>query len=155
MRVVIDLEASDLLPFTKDIWVTCAINIDTGEMYSYRTKEELLADCGDWTTIIGHGILSYDLWVLWKVYGLSFACGPDQFDGRPVTFIDTLVTSRYANPDRHLGHGLEIWGDKLRFRKTEWTDFSAYCEEMEAYCFNDCLLTAKVFKELKRETSSG
>lgn len=158
--IVLDAECDDLHPFVSRIFCVCVLELDSGAMHTYLEgdRERFLSDSLRWTEWITHNGLGYDLWVLWKLWGIEFGIGPDTVNGRPVTHTDTIILSRYLDPDRNPGfqkpHSLEAWGEKLGFRKTHWNDFSGYSEEMEAYCWNDCILTGKVYRELQRELKS-
>lgn len=150
-RICLDAECDDLLPFVTEIYVVVTMDLDTGEVKHYTNKAEFTRDSAEWDTILTHGGLSYDMLVFWRIWGLRFSVGPDTFNDRPVKHIDSLVVSRYTNPDRIWGHGLDGWGKHLGFGKTEWTDFSEYSEEQAAYCENDVRLTVKVWKYLEQE----
>ncbi len=155
MEALLDVEADNLTPYVTKIHCVCVLV--NGVMTTYTDREEFLLASLRWTTLVGHNILGYDLFALWIVWKIPFTVGPDTFNGRPVTFIDTLVRSRYLHPDRlnkdgsFGGHGLERWGERLGFAKTEWDDFTEYSTELEAYCYNDVLLTDKVHVTLTEE----
>lgn len=155
MEALLDVEADNLTPYLTKIHCVCVLS--NGVMTTYTDREEFLLASLRWTTLVGHNIIGYDLWALWLVWKIPFTVGPDTFNGRPVTIIDTLVRSRYLNPDRpnpdgsHGGHSLANWGKRLGFSKTAFTDFTEFSEEMEAYCLNDVLLTNKVHATLIEE----
>lgn len=153
MRVVLDAECDDLHPFVSRIFCVCVLEADTGTVHTYLEgdRDRFIQDSLRWTEWITFNGLGYDYFVLWKLWGIEFGVGPDTVNGRPVTHTDCLVWSRYLNPDRENGHSLEAWGEKLKFWKTDWNDFSEYSEEMEGYCVNDVLLTLKVHKALQAE----
>ena len=79
------------------------------------TGKHILAQADE---IVCHNIVGYDL-VLWLKCGLidSFTVGPDSINGRKVKITDSLVLSRYINPDRIGGHGLEAWGERIGVAK--------------------------------------
>lgn len=156
MEALLDVEADNLTPYVTKIHCVCVLS--NGVMTTYTDREEFLLGSLRWTTLVGHNIIGYDLWALWLVWKIPFTVGPDTFNGRPVTIIDTLVRSRYLNPDRlnvdgstNKNHRLESWGKRLNFAKTEWNDFSEYSVELECYCENDVRLTAKVHEQLQQE----
>lgn len=154
-EATIDCECDNLLPYVSKIH--CVVVWCDGVATTYTDRESFLQGSLRWTTLVGHNLIGYDLWVLWRLWGIPFTVGPDTFNGRPVTIIDTLVRSRYLHPDRlnadgsFGGHGLERWGDRLKFAKTEFNDFTEYSEELECYCLNDVLLTNKVHAALIQE----
>lgn len=150
-RVVLDVESDNVTPYVSKIHVVCTLDLDSGEMKSYRDRGSLIANAADYSLVVTHFGLGFDFWALQKVWDIPFTVGKQStFNRKPVELIDTLVLSRYLNPDRD-GHGLDAWGKRLGFSKTDWNDFSEYSEEMEAYCENDVRLTAKVFNVLMEE----
>lgn len=157
MRVVLDAECDDLHPFVSRVFCVCVLELDSGAMHTYLEgdRERFLSESLRWTEWITHNGLGYDYWVLWKLWGIEFGIGPDTVNGRPVTHTDTLVLSRYLNPDREGGHGLEAWGEKLGFPKLEHKDFTQYTDEMRDYCQQDVRLTAKVYQALQQEMKSA
>lgn len=152
MIAFLDAECDDLLPYTSKIW--CVSVLCNGVMTTYTDRDEFLEASKDWTALCGHNLLAYDLFVLWKLWNIPFSVGPDTFNGKPVEFVDTLVLSRYLNPDRGF-HSLEDWGTHLGHPKLEHKDFSCYSETMRVYCENDVLLTEKVYHHLMKEMTNG
>ena len=59
------------------------------------------------TELVGHNIISYDLPVLERLWGIKPDC----------KIIDTLALSWYLFPDRQR-HGLEWWGEELGVKKS-------------------------------------
>lgn len=151
MVVVLDCECNDIHPFVNTIHVVCVLDVETGEVKSYRDKETFLRDSEHWTVVVGHNLCGYDLFALARVWGTDFSIGPDTFCGRPVRFVDTLVLSRYLWPDRPGGHSLSEWGKHLGIEKIEFNDFSQYTEEMRTYCDRDTRICAAIYKELQKE----
>ena len=74
------------------------------------------------TELVGHNIISYDLPVLERLWGIKPDC----------KIIDTLALSWYLFPDRQR-HGLEWWGEELGVKKPEITDWEN--EDYETYVF--------------------
>lgn len=135
----IDIEADSLKP-TK-IWVVVAINAATGEVLSFRDPEQFRRfvaankDCY-W---VGHNAISYDVpWLnrLWD-------CDIDLS-----RVVDTLTLSYLYDPRMANGHSLEAWGERMKFPKIEFNDFSQYSQEMHDYCIQDVRLTLRVFLAL-------
>lgn len=151
MRAAIDTEGDNLHPFLSKLYCCCAVDIDTGEEFTYLDADSLKKAAKEWTLIVGHGLLSYDLWALRKCWGIKFTVGPDTFDNRSVVFVDTLVWSRSLHPDRQPGHSIADWGQKFGLPKIEFNDFSQYSEEMRIYCLRDCEIARRVYKELLQE----
>lgn len=148
--VFLDAECDNLLPYVRKIWCVSVLDA-SGECVTYTDRESFLKASKEWTTIVFHNGLGYDLWVLLLVWGIPFTVGKDTFNGRDVRFIDTLVLSRYQNPDRIFGHGLRDWGEFLDFEKLPHKDFSCYSDDMRVYCENDVKLTKKVYEYLLEE----
>lgn len=149
--VVLDCECDNLLPFVTQIWCVSVLDTASGEATTYLNKEDFLAVSEDWTEIITHNGVAYDLWVLLLIWNIPFTIGPDTFNGKPVKFVDTLVLSRYLWPDRPWGHSLEAWGEHLGFPKGSHSDWTQYSEAMAEYNRRDCRVTYEVFKALQKE----
>ena len=116
--------------------------------------------------IIGHNILGADFPALMSAYGISFTLVPDTIDGNPSGFIDTLVLSRYSNPDRMLPagmptkhggraigpHSLAAWAWRVGMYKPEiedWRDLP-----MERYverCEEDTRITEATYRAIMQE----
>jgi len=104
---------------------------------------------------VGHNFLAYDAPMLNRFWGAAIPTH---------RVVDTFVLSQLYNPsypappglnppgtpkDKRKGpHSLEAWGLRLRFKKTEHSDFSEYTPAMLRYCMNDTILTAFLFRKL-------
>jgi DNA polymerase III alpha subunit (gram-positive type) len=146
-RVVFDIEADNLLGSVTQIWCIVAKDIDSGvtRRYSPLDIDEAIRYLCSADVLIGHNIVTYDLPALWKVRG--------DWDHVPHV-LDTLVLSRYLQPERKGGHSLAAWGERLGFPKGDFKDFDHYCEEMLEYCERDVLLNVKVLNKLEEEYGS-
>jgi len=115
-------------------------NIETDEVKVWKQAsglQEYLAGCD---LIIMHNGINFDSQVLketWKVtMKLSQVC-------------DTLVLSRLLSPSLEGGHSLDAWGQRLGFLKGDFCDWDAgWSQEMEDYCIQDTLVTAKLYNHL-------
>ena len=127
MKLIFDIETDGLKPTV--VWVICAIKdgvMVTLEMPSKADVESLLEGV---TEVIGHNIMAYDIPALEKLLGISF-------DNVKVT--DTLVMSRLYNPSLEGGHSLGKWGERLKFPKGDYNDWTKLTPEMVGYCQQDC-----------------
>lgn len=162
MQLFFDIEANDLLEGVTKVWCICAVNIETGEKYSWRydqIKEALDFLSGeDVTTLIAHNGIRYDLPALEKV------CG---WKPQPWTVIhDTLVLARLHSPnikktDKELvksgfpgklvgKDSLEAWGHRVGIHKADYQGgFDAWSQEMQDYCLQDCETGAALYRYLK------
>ena len=94
---------------------------------------------------VGHNFLSYDLVMLNRHWGA----------GIPATrVVDTFVLSQLYNPSYPGGHSLAAWGERLKYKKGEFSDFSQFSEEMLRYCMRDTMLTALLFLKLTERMRS-
>ena len=137
MRLIFDIETDGLKPSV--VWVICAIKDDvmvTLEMPSKADVESLLEGI---TEVIGHNIIGYDIPALEKLLGVSF-------DNVKVT--DTLVMSRLYNPSLEGGHSLGKWGERLKFPKGDYNDWTALTPDMVEYCKQDVRVTERVYEVL-------
>lgn len=117
--------------------------------------------------VIGHYILGYDLFVVFKLLGVDFTVGKDTMFGKPCIFVDTLYLSQYMNPDLN-GHSLEDWGLRVGFEKIDYfqvakdkgiipkdakkgDEFLVHSEDMDIYCERDTAVNVKMFIQLWTE----
>ena len=148
MRVVIDIEANGKDNPTK-IWVICCLDIDTGELYTFRRvsddpveKEKFLVFSKCVSLWIGHNVIGYDFPVLSNL--LHFNLSSYTSD----RCIDTLVVSKLNNYSRQGGHSLESYGEELNFPKNLFSDWSKYSQELEDRCATDVRLCLLVYNAL-------
>ena len=138
MRCIWDIETDGLKPSV--IWCLCAIKDDkmyTLEMPTKEMVEELFADV---TEHVGHNLINYDIPAVERLLGVKVIGG--------VT--DTLVLSRLYNPSLDGGHSLDAWGQRLKFPKGEYYDWTALTPEMLEYCKQDVRVTEQVLAFLEK-----
>lgn len=136
--IYIDGETDGLWP-TK-FWCIVAKNIGSGEVYKlvgHSAIQRFFSEAPKDTIWVGHNVLSFDAFHLNRL-GLA-----DIDYGRVV---DTLVLSYLYGTQG--GHSLEAWGERLKFPKGEFNDWSAYSEQMLEYCIRDVDLGVRVFTAL-------
>lgn len=185
---VIDIESNNftesLLDFSSfpykftdeaKLWCVVIRDLDTGEEWFAElesiTKEWLKTTLEPFYYIIAHNGIKFDLpqLKLFKVleYKIGWIDQPDLCFGREVKFLDSLILSRLANPDRG-GHSLAFWGRKVGEFKEDYrkkcieagyikasdpkgAEFRNYNSLMLPYCKQDCKTNAKVFKAIVQE----
>ena len=138
MRCIWDIETDGLKPNV--IWCLCAIKDDkmyTLEMPTKEMVEELFADV---TEHVGHNIINYDIPAVKRILGVNITGG--------VT--DTLVLSRLYNPSLEGGHSLAAWGERLKFAKGDYCDWTELTHEMLEYCRQDVRVTEKTLSFLEK-----
>lgn len=142
-KVVLDIEADSLTPTR--IWCVVVKDIDTNEVFVFDDQGSSPGDLRTFLdsvdVVIGHNVLDYDLPVLGLLWDVVIT--PDRV-------LDTLVLSRLLHAKREGGHSLESWGERLRFPKGDFSDFSKYSSEMLEYCKQDVELNHKVYLALKK-----
>lgn len=137
MQLIFDIETNGLKPSV--IWCLCAVKdgeMVTLEMPTQKDVEELLEGV---TEVIGHNIIRYDIPVVKRLLGITF-------DDLKIT--DTLVMSRLYNPSLEGGHSLGKWGERLKFPKGDYNDWSALTPEMVEYCKQDVRVTERLYEVL-------
>lgn len=192
-RKVLDIESNgllaDMLDFSKfpyrikegvKLWCVVVRDVDTDHVDKITIKdgitrewfEKVLANTEE---LITHNGIKFDLLVL-KLMGLidyeiGYLDRPDKLFGFDVKITDTLIRSRLFNPDRHKGHSLDAWGERLGEPKTDFraacieagllernapkgTEFLQYSDIMVDYCVQDTKVTALVHKNLQTEFES-
>ena len=179
-RKVVDIETNNLLNNMLDfsslpyklkpcasLWCVVVRDVDTGGVdvasLGEVTKEWMKGVLADCDVLIGHNMLKFDLPVLSLFGVLEYTVGCPKIDdlpekpptvfGKPVQLVDTLVLSRLTYPDRYAGHSLKAWGVSLNEHKGDYSDFSAWSEEMVDYCIQDTKVTAIIYSTLYSEIS--
>jgi len=137
MKIVLDIETNS----THDnIWMCVTRNIETDEVIVWKAVnglQKFLADCD---LIIMHNGINFDAPVLRKNWNVTMKLSQ---------VYDTLVASRLLNPSLENGHSLEAWGQRLGFPKGDFSDWdNGATPEMEQYCIQDTLVTAKLYNHL-------
>jgi DNA polymerase-1 len=138
VRCIWDIETDGLKPSV--IWCLCAIKGDkmyTLEMPTKEMVEELFADV---TEHVGHNLINYDIPAVERLLGVKVT--------GDVT--DTLVLSRLYNPSLEGGHSLDAWGQRLKFPKGEYYDWTKLTPEMLEYCKQDVRVTEQTLAFLEK-----
>jgi DNA polymerase-1 len=139
---VIDIEASDLLLGVTRIWCLVSINAATGAVNKFVGHEEIrrwASELPSDVILVGHNIVSYDVPALNRVIGLNISLD---------RCVDTLVLSYLYHPKMFGGHSLEAWGERFKFPKGSYNDWSKFTPEMLEYCVQDVRLTVRLFTAL-------
>jgi len=138
---LIDIETDGLNPTV--VWCLCAINVKTGAEVVLTSHEEIKKwideQLRNKCTFIGHNALNFDVPVLNRLCGTRI----------PVSsVVDTFVLSMHYSPSLAGGHSLEAWGQRLKFPKTSFHDWSKLSDEMVEYCLNDCRVNVELYRRL-------
>jgi len=150
-QLVFDIEANGLEP--TQVWCVVLYESATNNTHVCYNRIQLLCRLNgtfnpdaamEPVELIGHNILAYDVPVLEKLWGISFA-------GHKLT--DTLVMSRLSDPSRLGGHSLENWGTILGQPKGEHSDWDNFSNDMVEYCKQDVRVNELVYKRLLSELS--
>jgi len=125
------------------IWCCVTLHREAKETKVWTSAEGLQQYLQDATVIVGHNLISFDSYVLSKVWNVAI---------RPEQMQDTLLMSRLANPVREGGHSLEKWGEALGFPKIDFSDYDGgLTDAMVVYCERDVDLTSKVYNQLMND----
>jgi DNA polymerase-1 len=133
----IDIE-TDPIPATQ-IWCAVVKNIGTGELYRLVGKQSItnfIQEAPHDTVWVGHNIISFDVPTVNRLCGTNISLS---------RVVDTLVLGYLYDARMPGGHSLRAWGDRLKFPKLDWFDFSHYDPEMLVYCERDVDLGIRVF----------
>lgn len=138
-QLIFDIETNGLKPSI--IWCICAMK--DGKLYTLEmpTKDMWLELMDGVTEVIGHNIIRYDIPVVERLLDVSIEC----------KITDTLVMSRLYNPQLEGGHSLAAWGERLKFPKGEYYDWTALTPDMVEYCKQDVRVTECLYKRLLQE----
>jgi len=138
-----DIEADDLSATT--IWCLCAVNIVTGEEISRDTPQRIKSWVDDRLAegckFIFHNVIGFDAPTLNRLLKTKIGMN---------SLIDTMMMSMLYSPSLDGGHSLGAWGNRLRFPKGDFHDFSHLSDEMLEYCLQDARLCRRVYIELVR-----
>lgn len=140
-KIVWDIE-TDALDATR-IHVLVAKFVGEQGYYIFREQNAFREFYQEYSTCeyIGHNSISFDSWVLSKLWGITIPVSRQT---------DTLVLSRLSDPVMD-GHSLGSWGERLGERKLEFKEFSEYSEEMKVYCKQDVKVTEKLYLHLQKQ----
>ena len=137
MRVFLDVETTAITNLLPDRIFLIVCKDD--KRITYFKEDELdkfSSYIGRYDEFVGHNIIGFDAPVIKKIIGI------DLHEKGKV--IDTLVLSRLFDPVREGGHSLKSFGERLKFGKLDFKDFSEYSDEMLEYCIRDVELTERV-----------
>ena len=143
---VIDIETNGLIP--DKLWCIVVKEIDSGSVTTFVFPSGVPSDYPEAVTAflklsasasawVGHNIIGYDLPII-SAFIPSFSFDPSRV-------IDTLVVARTLNYSVPGGNSLEAWGERLDCRKTPYSDFSAFTQDMLDYCIQDVEVTGKLY----------
>ena len=137
MKIVLDIETNSK---HDKIWMCVTRNIETDEVQVWKQVSGLQKYLEDCDLIIMHNGINFDAPVLRKNWNVTMKLSQ---------VYDTLVASRLLNPSLEDGHSLEAWGNRLGFPKGDFSDWDGGATpEMETYCIQDTLVTAKLYNHL-------
>lgn len=173
-----DIEGNELYLKCDTVWYIRLKSLDgtrTTKMYPFRDGvEETHRKFMEWVNsfpdgciVSGHNILSYDNFVMWKLFDIVFRVGKggkDWIGGKHVQFVDTLYLSQYLQPDLQ-SHSLEFLAagtenEKLPYRQMlidvgalpadapKGAEFKFYHPLLDEYCDGDVDANIGVLKRL-------
>ena len=171
-RLVWDLEANGLLSDSTKIWCLVAKDIDTNKTFKYLgidINEDIITSIFRYSNeIIGHNIITYDIPMIKKFYGVDLI----ELLGKE-SIVDTYLISKVLDPDREMPkgcpttircqetgrskrigpHGLESWGYRIGEKKIEIHDWLNYSDNILERCEVDVDINIKVYHALMKEAN--
>jgi DNA polymerase I-like protein with 3'-5' exonuclease and polymerase domains len=149
MRIGLDIETN--LAHDK-IWLVKTIDLDTGEIRTWKQASSLAEFIKGTTLIVAHNGIGFDFKLLTKLWNMKIHLSQ---------VCDTLILSRLLEPSRESGHSLESWGEALGVRKVQYRKIWEWMNDrVEAYpgeCYDApieplldhyCASDVKVLREL-------
>lgn len=128
MKIGLDIETN--LAHNK-IWLVKTIDLDTGEIKTWKQASSLAEYIKGTTLIVAHNGIGFDFKVLTKLWNMKIALSQ---------VCDTLILSRLLEPSRESGHSLESWGETLGVKKTPyrkiWEWMNDRRQEYEGECYD-------------------
>jgi len=175
---VFDWEADNLYLLAEKAWYGKFKTVDgTRSMSVYPFREDLVQvkhkvtewvnSFEDGALVIGHNILGYDLWLMWKLFDIVPTVGKkgiDKIGDKRVQFIDTYILSQFLQPDTkshslgNLSKGKAV--EKMDYRgkliekgvmkstDPKGHEFRFWDELMSEYCDDDVDSNILVFLDL-------
>lgn len=138
---ICDIETDGLRDDCTQIFVACVENALTDERYIFLDKDSFNAWLPAEAILVGHNLVAFDLPLVNRFWGSRV----------PISrAVDTLLLSMLYSPNLEGGHSLEAWGQRLKYPKLPFKDFSRLTWEMITYCENDVSLTKRLFNRLTR-----
>jgi len=136
--IVCDIEADGLSPSV--IWMIGVLDLDTDQYESYHGDRivEGLMRLEEADMIVGHYFRGYDAKVIRELTQGLCVIEDDRI-------VDTCELSRSLFPELP-NHKLSTWGKILGFPKGDYSDWSCYSPEMDAYCERDVRLCGRIFE---------
>jgi len=172
-----DIEADNLYLTATKIWYMNFKSLDgkrSLSLYPYREEPQEVYDkvlewvnyFPDGALVVSFNGLSYDHFVLWKLYDIAFKVGKqggDSIEGKPVQFLDAFYQAQFIDPNlpsyslANLAKGSQA--EKIDYRQAlidagaitgqepKGFEFSFYHELMDGYCDSDVLATNLLAKK--------
>jgi DNA polymerase I-like protein with 3'-5' exonuclease and polymerase domains len=158
-RIALDLETT---MDHKTIHVCKTLDIDSGELKTWKAAKPLEEYLRDATLITAHNGIGFDFKVLMKLWSIKIPLSQQ---------CDTLILSRLLEPSRENGHSLESWGERLGTKKTPYSklwcwmmdrkeEYSGECFDrpimplLEYYCEGDVIVLRELFLHLESEVKT-
>jgi len=136
-----DIEADGLYSEATKIYCVTLLNCVTKEETHFLTDTDfrIWQESHPDIIYVGHNFLSYDAPMLNRFWGAKIPAK---------RVVDTFVLSQVYDPNFTGGHSLKVWGERLRYPKFDFDDFTHYTPEMLTYCRRDTRLTALLYRRL-------
>lgn len=179
-----DIEGNDLYLGCDTVWYIRLKSLDgsrTQKLYPFRDGVQKTYDSfmewvysfPDGALVVGHNILGYDEWVLWKLFDIIPQIGKngkDFIEDKHVQFVDTLYLSQFLEPDLP-SHSLEFLSkgsesEKLPYRQMlieagalksdapKGAEFKFYHPLLDGYCDADVDANIGVFFRLWKKAQA-
>ena len=161
-RYAIDIETNGLLDELDRVHCMVIVDLDTGEVGSYRQEEVRAGLCvlANASLIVAHNAIGFDIPALQKVY-------PEWCTS--ATIRDTLLLSRLQYPEvKHTDQrmfekekfpqkligrfSLKAWGHRLSCHKGEYEGgWDKWTPEMQQYCEQDVAVLVQLWNMLQKD----
>jgi hypothetical protein len=152
MRTVVsDIETDGFLDVLSLMSVAWTYDVDTQEYKEWREWEvqEYLSYLNTFDVAVFHNGIGFDKPAIEKLTQGTLCA----------KMYDTLVVSRYRNPDLYGGHSLDAWGKRLGILKGSIGEededieevYGVYTPELREYCKQDVVVTLALYEKFVEE----
>jgi DNA polymerase-1 len=143
----VDTETDALKGYSKGHVAVCIDQDDNVAVFRdfHSNPEPFVEHLKGADLIVGHYFIGYDHAAIKKLTGYEIA---------REKILDTFIVSITLDADRPGGHSIESYGERFGDKKSAFSDFSKWSQELEDRCIQDTKLTKKIYERYEKYIAS-